>query len=419
MPSAADVANASNLRIDRERLWQSLMRLAEIGATEKGGVCRLALTDEDREGRDLFVSWCRDAGLKVNVDRMGNIFARRAGTDETLPPIVTGSHLDSQPTGGKFDGAYGVLAGLEVIRTLNDHGLHTRAPIEVAMWTNEEGSRFAPAMVASGVYAGVFGEDYALSRADVDGKTMGDELARIGYAGDQPTGGRPFRAFFECHIEQGPVLETAGSTIGVVQGAQAQRWYEVTLTGQEAHAGTTPMANRHDALLGAARLVQAVSRVAAAHQPGVSTVGMIQSSPNSRNTIPGRVFLTVDLRHPEDTALSAMDKALRVALAEIAGEIGLDAEIAQILYIPPIHFDAACVGAIADAATKLGLAHQPIVSGAGHDACNISKVAPTGMIFVPCAAGLSHNEAESATAADLAAGADVLLHAVLDLAEPA
>lgn len=419
MPSVPGTAKASNLHVDRERLWQSLMRLAEIGATEKGGVCRLALTDEDREGRNLFVSWCRDAGLEVSVDRMGNIFARRAGTDESLPPIVTGSHLDSQPTGGKFDGAYGVLAGLEAIRTLNDHGLRTRAPIEVVVWTNEEGSRFAPPMVASGVYAGVFEESYALSRADVDGKTMGNELARIGYAGDHPTGGRPFRAFFECHIEQGPVLETAGDTIGVVQGAQAQRWYEVTLIGQEAHAGTTPMANRHDALLGAARLVQAVNRLAADHVPGVSTVGMIQSSPNSRNTIPGRVFLTVDLRHPEDAALSAMDKALRAALAEIAGEIGLDAEIEQILYIPPIHFDAACVSAVADAAKKLGLPHQAIVSGAGHDACNISKVAPTGMIFVPCAAGLSHNEAESATPADLAAGADVLLHAMLDLAQPA
>jgi len=407
----------TNLRIDRDRLWQSLMTLARIGGTEKGGVCRIALTDLDRQGRDLFVTWCKEAGCSIEVDRMGNIFARRPGRNPKLPPVGTGSHLDTQPTGGKFDGAYGVMAGLEVIRTLNDHKIETEAPVEVVVWTNEEGSRFAPAMVASGVFAGVFDEAYGLSRADPDGKTMGEELKRIGYAGDLPCGGRPFGAFFEAHIEQGPILEAEKKTIGVVTGAQGQRWFEIWLTGQEAHAGPTPMTVRHDALLGAARLVQEANRIGLSEAPwGRATVGMMQVSPNSRNTIPGHVFFTVDFRHPDDAALSRMDAALRAAAKTVAEEIGLTLKLEEIWYSPPVAFDPNCVDAVRKAAGTLGMPAMEIVSGAGHDAVYVSKVAPTGMIFVPCENGISHNEIENATPADIGAGGDILLHAMLERA---
>jgi N-carbamoyl-L-amino-acid hydrolase len=410
----------TNLRIDRDRLWQSLMTMAKIGGTEKGGVCRIALTDLDRQGRDLFVQWCREAGCTVEVDRMGNIFARRPGRNPNLPAIGTGSHLDTQPTGGKFDGAYGVMAGLEVIRTLNDRGIETEAPVEVVVWTNEEGSRFAPAMVASGVFAGVFDEAYGLSRADPDGKTMGEELKRIGYAGDLPCGGRPYGAFFEAHIEQGPILEAEKKTIGIVTGAQGQRWYEIWLTGQEAHAGPTPMTVRHDALLGAARLVQEANRIGLAEAPwGRATVGMMQVSPNSRNTIPGKVFFTVDFRHPDDAALTRMDAALRTSAEQVAKEIGLELRLEQIWYSPPVAFAKPCVDAVRQAATMLGMPAMDIVSGAGHDAVYISRVAPTAMIFVPCENGISHNEVENATPDDIGAGCDVLLHAILERAQPA
>ncbi|WP_119419890.1 Zn-dependent hydrolase [Desertibaculum subflavum] len=408
----------TNLRIDRDRLWQSLMTLARIGGTEKGGVCRIALTDLDREGRDLFVRWCKEAGCSIEVDRMGNIFARRPGRNPKLPAIGTGSHLDTQPTGGKFDGAYGVMAGLEVIRTLNDHGIETEAPVEVVVWTNEEGSRFAPAMVASGVFAGVFDEAYGLSRADPDGKTMGEELKRIGYAGELACGGRPYGAFFEAHIEQGPILEAERKTIGVVTGAQGQRWYEIWLTGQEAHAGPTPMTVRHDALLGAARLVQEANRIGLSEAPwGRATVGMMQVSPNSRNTIPGHVFFTVDFRHPDDAALTRMDAALRAAAEKVAKEIGLELKLEQIWYSPPVAFAAPCVDAVRQASKTLGMQAMEIVSGAGHDAVYVSRVAPTGMIFVPCENGISHNEVENATLGDIGAGCDVLLHAMLERAQ--
>jgi N-carbamoyl-L-amino-acid hydrolase len=408
----------TNLRIDRNRLWQSLMTLAKIGGTEKGGVCRIALTDLDREGRDLFVKWCREAGCAIEVDRMGNIFARRPGKNPKLPAIGTGSHLDSQPTGGKFDGAYGVMAGLEVIRTLNDHGIETEAPVEVVVWTNEEGSRFAPAMVASGVFAGVFDEAYGLSRADPDGKTMGEELQRIGYAGELACGGRPYGAFFEAHIEQGPILEAEKKTIGVVTGAQGQRWYEIWLTGQEAHAGPTPMTVRHDALLGAAKLVQEANRIGLSEAPwGRATVGMMQVSPNSRNTIPGHVFFTVDFRHPDDAALTRMDAALRGSAEKVAKEIGLELKLEQIWYSPPVAFAKPCVDAVRQASKALGMNAMEIVSGAGHDAVYVSRVAPTGMIFVPCENGISHNEVENATPDDIGAGCDVLLHAMLERAQ--
>ena len=407
----------TNLKINGQRLWKSLMEMAEIGATEKGGVCRLALTDEDREGRDLFIKWCEDAGLAVTVDKIGNIFALRPGKENSLPPVAAGSHLDSQPTGGKFDGAYGVLAALEVVRSLNDANYETLAPIEVISWTNEEGSRFAPAMVGSGIFAGVFDLEYGRNRADLDGKTMGEELQRIGYDGAAEVGGRQLAAHFEAHIEQGPILEDEGKTIGVVTGAQGQRWYEITLTGQEAHAGPTPMPSRRDALVGASRIVDAVNRIGMTRQPlACATVGLMQVYPNSRNVIPGRVFFTVDLRHPDEDILSAMDADLRDSASRIAGETGLELAFEQLWYAPALAFDAGCVSTVRNAAVETGYPHRDIVSGAGHDSCQIARVAPTGMIFVPCAKGISHNEEESATPEDLAAGCQVLLQAIIERA---
>jgi N-carbamoyl-L-amino-acid hydrolase len=328
-----------------------------------------------------------------------------------------GSHIDSQPTGGKYDGIYGVLAGLEVIRTLNDMSYETAAPVEVSAWTNEEGSRFAPAMVSSGVFAGAFDLDYGLSRRDLEDKTIGEELARIGYAGEAEVGGRPFGAFFEAHIEQGPILENEEKTIGVVTDAQGQRWYEVTFTGQEAHAGPTPMPVRRDALLGAARMVEAVNRIGMTHQPNAcATVGLCQVFPNSRNVIPGKVFFTIDLRHPDDTVLATMDAELRAAAEAVAEGIGLEMTFEQIWHSPPVHFDEGCAGAGRNAAEDLGFAHRDIVSGAGHDACYIARVAPTAMVFIPCKDGISHNEIESATPEDLTAGCQVLLRAVVEQA---
>ena len=411
------LSRGDNLRVNGQRLWDSLMEMAQIGATEKGGVCRLALTDLDRESRDLFSKWCVDAGCTIRVDKMGNMFARRPGKNNDLPPIMTGSHLDSQPTGGKYDGVYGVLAGLEVVRTLNDLNLETEAPVEVAVWTNEEGSRFAPAMVASGVFAGVFDLEYGLSRADLDGKTMGEELERIGYAGDDDVGGRDVGAYFEAHIEQGPILEDEEKTVGVLTGAQGQRWYEVTLTGQEAHAGPTPMHTRRDALVGASRIVTEVNRIGLENQPyACATVGLMQVTPNSRNVIPGSVFFAVDFRHPTDEVLSKMDAELREVADTIAKDIGLEMVFEEIWYSPPVAFNEDCVSAVRSAAESSGIPHMDIVSGAGHDACYVARVAPTAMIFTPCLNGISHNEIESAEPDDLEAGCNVLLQAMIDRA---
>ncbi len=405
-------------RIDGDRLWASLMEMARIGATPKGGVCRLALTDLDRDGRDLFVRWCTEAGCTVRVDRIGNIFARRPGRNNDLAPVGTGSHLDSQPTGGRFDGVYGVLAGLEVIRTLNDHGIVTERPVEASVWTNEEGSRFAPAMVASGVYAGVFTLEYGLSRTDADGRTIGEELQRIGYAGAEPVGGRPVHAFFETHIEQGPILEAEGQTIGVVTDAQGQRWYELVLTGQDSHAGPTPIPVRRDALLGAAKVVQLVNEIGLAHAPlAVSTVGMLNVHPNSRNVIPGDVFLTVDFRCPDNDELTRMDAELKAGVARIATAGRLEHDLKQIFQYDCVHFDESCVAMVRDGATRLGYATRDIVSGAGHDACYMSKVTPTAMIFVPCIGGISHNEIEDAKPEWIEAGGNVLLQAMLAQAD--
>ena len=404
----------AELRINGARLWESLMTLARIGETPRGGVCRVALSDVDRAGRDLFVRWAEEAGCTVEVDQMGNIFARRAGSDPTLAPVMTGSHLDTQPTGGKFDGAYGVLAGLEVIRALNDANHTTRRPVEVVAWTNEEGCRFAPAMLASGVFGGEFSLDYGLTRADHDGVTVAQELDRIGYAGTRPCGGQPVHAFFEAHIEQGPLLEANECVIGVVQGLQGQRWFDCMIEGMESHAGTTPMPRRHDALCGAAQIVTAVQQAALAQAPhGVGTVGDLRVHPGSRNVIPGRVDFTVDLRHPDDAALAAMARALREAVAAVESAMGLTAALDEIWYAPPTLFDADSIATIRRAAQNLKLSHMDVISGAGHDAKYVAKVCPAAMIFIPCKDGISHNEIEDATPAHIAAGCDVLLHAIL------
>ena len=408
----------SNLRINGARLWDSLMEMARIGATPKGGVKRLTLTDLDKQSRELFIAWCRKAGCTISVDRMGSIFARRPGTDEALPPVMVGSHLDTQPTGGKFDGALGVMAALELVRSLNDLDIKTRHPIEIAMWTNEEGSRFAPSMTASGVFAGVFALDFALSRADTDGKTIGAELQRIGFDGPIEVGRRPVHAFFELHIEQGPILEEAGIDIGIVTHANGQRWFEINLTGVESHAGPTPMNRRKDALLGAARIVELVNGIGHAHDPAAcATCGMIQSYPNSRNVIPGQVFLTVDLRHPDNEKLSSMHRALEKGVAEVAARSGLSYDMKEVFYFPPQPFEASCVEAVREAAKRLGHSTREITSGAGHDAVYMARVCPTAMIFTPCIDGISHNEAENMTPEWATAGANVLIHAVLEKAE--
>ena len=404
----------AEIKINGERLWASLMEMAKIGATPKGGVCRLTLTDLDRQSRDLFVQWCKDAGCTVKVDQMGNIFARRPGRNNSLAPVGTGSHLDSQPTGGRFDGVYGVLAGLEVIRTLNDLGIETERPVEASVWTNEEGSRFAPAMVGSGVYAGVFSLDYGHSRTDQQGKTIGEELARIGYLGAEPMGNRPVHAFFETHIEQGPILEHEGQTIGVVTDAQGQRWYELVLIGQDSHAGPTPMGVRRDALLGAARVVQLVNEIGLRHAPlAVSTVGMLNVFPNSRNVIPGKTFLTVDFRCPVNDELTKMDAELKGGVAKIAAASRLEHDLKQIFQYDCVHFDESCVEMVRSGAKRLGYSTREIVSGAGHDACYMSTVTPTAMIFVPCVGGISHNEIEDAKPEWIEAGGNVLFQAML------
>ena len=404
----------SNLSIDSARLWATVQETARIGATAKGGLCRLALSEEDRQVRDWFARACEAAGCEVTIDGLGNMFARRPGRDPSLAPIAIGSHLDTQPTGGKYDGVIGVLAGLEVLRSLDDAGLETQAPIELINWTNEEGARFAPAMLASGAFAGVFTAEYALARADRQGVTFGEALDGIGYRGSSALG-HGLSANFELHIEQGPILEAEGRTIGIVTGVQSIRWYEGTLVGLDGHAGATPMRLRRDALLGTARIIETAHRVARAHAPdAVGTVGMIESKPNSRNVVPGEVFFTVDLRHPDDAVLARMDAEFRDAIGDIAAMDGLELRFEQTWASPAVHFDADCIAAVRQAALQCGFESRELVSGAGHDSAYIARVAPTTMIFVPCAGGLSHNEAESATEADVAAGANVLLRAVLE-----
>lgn len=408
----------TRLRIDGQRLWQSIMDLAKVGATPRGGVKRLALTDLDRDGRDLVVSWFRDAGLEVRIDQVGNIFGRRPGTDPDRKAVASGSHIDTQPSGGRFDGNYGVLATLEVIKTLNDHQIQTAAPIEVAIWTNEEGTRFTPVMMGSGAYAGVFTLNEVLAAQDLDGVTVGEELNRIGYAGDIALGEHPFDAYFEAHIEQGPVLEDCGMPIGVVTGALGQRWFDVIVTGMDAHAGPTPMNLRRDAGLAMAKIIQAINDIALTEAPdGRGTVGFVQVGPNSRNVIPGNATFSVDLRHPNDAGLARMEKAFRERCEATAKETRTDIRVEHVTEFPPCEFDQSCVSLVRDAAVAQGHAHRDIVSGAGHDAVYVARVAPTAMIFVPCKDGISHNEIEDASPSDIEAGANVLLAAMLARAE--
>ncbi|WP_419915285.1 M20 family metallo-hydrolase [Candidatus Poriferisodalis sp.] len=425
--------------VNGERLWETLHSLAEIGATAAGGVARVALTDEDRAGRDQFVAWAQELGCTVHVDQMGNVFARREGTDPRRAPVAVGSHLDSQPTGGKHDGAYGVMVGLEVLRVLHDHAISTAAPVEVVSWTNEEGARFPPAMIGSGVYAGAFSLDEGLAAPGVDGTTLGGELERIGYAGDEPCGApdgagrRPIGHYIEPHIEQGPILEAAKVTLGAVTGVQGIRWYDVSIEGQSAHAGSTPMEHRSDAMVSAARLVCEADEIAVRRSPeGRATVGTLSVGTGSRNTVAGSVSLTVDLRHPDAAELEAMhDELLAFAESPAFGRQPSTAlsgvsqpsdrslprpQITPIWYSPPIVFDPAVVDAVREGASAAGFEPVDITSGAGHDACYVSMVAPTGMLFIPCADGLSHNEAESILPEHATAGAQATLNAVLALA---
>ena len=409
----------NNIRVNGERLWDSIMDMAKIGATAKGGSHRLTLSDEDKAARDLFATWCADAGLRQTVDEMGDMFARRAGADRERAPVGMGSHLDTQPFGGKFDGVFGVLAGLEVVRTLNDHEIQTTAPLEVVNWTNEEGARFAPAMLASGVYGGVFDLDWAHERPAVDsGASLLAELQRIGYHGDAAVGSHEFSAFFECHIEQGPILDSEGISVGVVNAAQGFRWYDVSLAGFAQHTGSTPMVGRRNALLGMARIVEAVDDIANQRAPlARATVGsQVEVGPGSRNVIPGKVDFTIDMRHPEAGTLADMDAALREVCQEVAADIGLDLSLEQISYTAPVAFDEGCVAALTKACQRLGVSHTLITSGAGHDACYVARRAPTAMLFAPCKDGVSHHESESAEPEDLEAVSNVLLQAVLDVA---
>lgn len=407
----------SNLRINADRLWDSIMEMAKIGPGVAGGNNRQTLTDEDAEGRRLFQKWSEEAGLEMGVDEMGTMFARREGTDPDALPVYVGSHLDTQPTGGKYDGVLGVLGGLELVRTLNDLGIRTKHPIVVTNWTNEEGTRFAPAMLASGVFAGVHDRDWAYDRQDSKGKRFGDELERIGWKGDEPVGQRKMKAFFELHIEQGPILEDEGIDIGVVTHGQGLKWLQVTLTGKESHTGSTPMPKRRNAGLGMARVTELVHEVAMDYQPdAVGAIGHMEVYPNSRNIIAGRTVFTIDIRSPDKETLDEMDARIREGIALICEALDIGYEIEQVGHFDPVTFNEDCVKAIRDAADRLGYTHRNIVSGAGHDACWINRVAPTAMVMCPCVDGLSHNEAEEISKDWAAAGANVLFHAVVETA---
>lgn len=405
--------------INARRLWQSLMDMAAVGPGSHGGNCRLTLTDVDREGRELFMDWAREAGCTLTTDSIGNLYARREGAEPDLPPVVMGSHLDTQPTGGRFDGVLGVLAGLEVVRSLNDQGVRTRHPLEIVVWMNEEGSRFSPPMMGSGVWAGVFTEQEILDKEGQDGARLGDELARLGWNGSVPADHRqrPFAACFELHIEQGPVLEDEGRQVGVVTGARAQRWYEVTVTGQEAHAGPTPMRLRRDALVGAARIVELVNRIGVeGGEEACATVGILDVHPHSRNVIPGRVFMTVDLRHPDEERLLELHQRLHREATEIADAAGLDIAVEDFWHSPALPFDSTLVGRVRSAAGRLGYSHRDMVSGAGHDTVYVARVCPAAMIFVPCEGGISHNEAENIQPGDAERGCAVLFEAAVETA---
>jgi len=412
------MSSASNLRTNGDRLWQSLMEMAKIGPGIAGGNNRQTLTDEDAQGRALFQKWCEAEGLTMGLDSMGNMFARRAGTDANALPVMVGSHLDTQPTGGKYDGVLGVLSGLEIIRTLNELNIKTKHPIEVVNWTNEEGTRFAPAMLSSGVFAGMHTQDWAYEREDADGKTFGDELSRIGYKGDEAVGERKMHAFFELHIEQGPILEAEKIDIGVVTHGQGLSWVQFTLTGKASHTGSTPMPMRKNAGLAMARILELVDEIAWSHAPNaVGAAGHIDIYPNSRNVIPDKAVFTVDFRSPDIAIIEDMVAKLAKSAKTICDLMGIGLEMEKVGGFDPVEFDDNCVAAVRNAAETLGYSHRNLISGAGHDACWINRTAPTAMVMCPCVDGLSHNEAEEISKEWAQAGTDVLFHAVVQTAE--
>lgn len=411
-------APGENLRINGDRLWDALMDMAKIGPGVAGGNNRQTLTDADGEGRHLFQKWCIDAGMTMGVDQMGNMFARREGTDPDALPVYVGSHLDTQPTGGKYDGILGVLGGLELVRTLNDLDIKTKHPIVVTNWTNEEGTRFAPAMLASGVFAGMHTQDWAYNRQDAEGKKFGAELERIGWKGEEEVGARKMHAFFELHIEQGPILEAENKQIGVVTHGQGLSWTQVTVTGKDSHTGSTPMPMRKNAGLGMARILELVDEIAWSHKPdAVGAAGHIDVYPNSRNVIPGKVVFTVDFRSPNLAVIEDMEARLKAGAQKICDDMGLGVEFEKVGGFDPVTFDEKCVTAVRNAAERLGYSHRNLISGAGHDACWINRMAPTAMVMCPCVDGLSHNEAEEISKEWATAGAEVLLHAVVETAE--
>lgn len=405
------------LKINAQRLWDSLMLFAEIGATDKGGCNRQALTDLDKQARDLWVSWAEDAGCSIRIDTMGNIFARREGLKDDLPVVMTGSHIDTQPTGGKFDGVYGVLASLEVIRSLNDQGVQTNHPIEAVIWTNEEGARFSPAMIGSGVWSGAFSLDYGHARMDKDGKTIQEELRRIDYEGDTPCKPHPIKGFIELHIEQGPILENEALQIGILTGVQGMNWYDLTIKGQPVHAGPTPMEDRCDPFIGLHSIIKQLYTMTSDYAPWSRvTFGDISARPGARNTVPEQLILAVDLRHPDKAILAEMDRRFREIVTESCALAGLKYDITIEWQSPAVVFDNNCIDAVRRATSDLGYSNKEMVSGAGHDAVYVSRVAPTSMIFIPCEKGISHNEAENATPEDIEAGCNVLINAMLNLA---
>ena len=408
----------SNLRINGDRLWESLMEMAKIGPGIAGGNNRQTLTDEDAEGRTLFQKWCEAADCTMGLDQMGNMFATRPGLDPEALPVYVGSHLDTQPTGGKYDGILGVLGGLEIIKTLNDLNIKTKHPIVVTNWTNEEGTRYAPPMLASGVFGGVHTQEWAYDRVDADGKRFGDELVRIGWRGDEKVGERKMHAFFELHIEQGPILEAENKDIGVVTHGQGLSWTEITIIGKDSHTGSTPMHMRKNAGLAMARILENVDEIALSHAPhAVGAAGHIDVYPNSRNVIPGKVVFTVDLRSPELAVIDDMEQRLRSGAKKICDDMGLEVSFEKVGGFDPVTFDEKCVSSIRNAAERMGYSHMNIISGAGHDACWINGVAPSAMVMCPCVDGLSHNEAEDISKEWAVAGADVLMHAVIETAE--
>ncbi|WP_435231277.1 Zn-dependent hydrolase [Pseudopelagicola sp. nBUS_20] len=411
-------APGENLKVNADRLWGSLMEMAKIGPGVAGGNNRQTLTDADGEGRALFKAWCEAVDCDMGLDQMGNMFATYSGTDPNALPVYVGSHLDTQPTGGKYDGVLGVLGGLEILRTMRDLGIKTKHPIVVTNWTNEEGTRYAPAMLASGVFAGVHTQGWAYDREDAEGLKFGEELQRIGWRGDEKVGARKMHAFFELHIEQGPILEVEEKDIGVVTHGQGLSWTQVTIEGKDSHTGSTPMAMRKNAGLGMARVLERVDKIAWSHAPhAVGAAGHIDVYPNSRNVIPGKVVFTVDFRSPDLDVIKDMEERLRVEGKEVADEMELTISFEKVGGFDPVKFDETCVAAVRGAAERLGYSHRDLISGAGHDACWINQVAPTAMVMCPCVDGLSHNEAEEISREWAAAGADVLMHAVLETAQ--